>query len=57
MIGNSLKSDILPVLEIGGQAIHVPYHTMWEYEKIAQSSESQCVLMVESLREVLSLLV
>jgi putative hydrolase of the HAD superfamily len=34
MIGNSLKSDVLPVLNIGGHAIHVPYHTTWEYEKI-----------------------
>lgn len=34
MVGNSLKSDILPVLNIGGQAIHIPYHTTWEYEKI-----------------------
>lgn len=34
MIGNSLKSDVLPVLNIGGQAIHIPYHTTWEYEKI-----------------------
>ena len=34
MIGNSLKSDILPVLNLGGHAIHVPYHTTWAYEKI-----------------------
>ncbi len=34
MIGNSLKSDVLPVLNLGGHAIHVPYHTTWEYEKI-----------------------
>ncbi|MGI9532244.1 HAD family hydrolase [Lutimonas sp.] len=34
MIGNSIKSDILPVLELGGFAIHVPYHTTWEYEKV-----------------------
>lgn len=34
MIGNSLKSDVLPVLNIGGYAIHIPYHTTWEYEKI-----------------------
>lgn len=33
MIGNSLKSDVLPVLNLGGFAIHVPYHTTWEYEK------------------------
>jgi putative hydrolase of the HAD superfamily len=34
MIGNSLKSDVLPVLEIGGTGIHIPYVTTWEYEKI-----------------------
>lgn len=34
MIGNSIKSDIMPVLELGGHAIHVPYHTTWEYEKV-----------------------
>lgn len=32
MIGNSLKSDVLPVLDMGGNAIHVPYHTTWEHE-------------------------
>lgn len=34
MIGNSLKSDVLPVLEIGGHAIHIPFHTTWAHEKI-----------------------
>jgi len=33
MIGNSLKSDILPVLSIGGKAVHVPFHTEWQYER------------------------
>lgn len=33
MIGNSLKSDVLPVISIGGHAIHVPYHTTWAHEK------------------------
>lgn len=32
MVGNSIKSDILPVLEIGGFAIHVPYEILWELE-------------------------
>jgi putative hydrolase of the HAD superfamily len=32
MVGNSLKSDILPVLALGGQAVHVPYHTTWAHE-------------------------
>lgn len=34
MIGNSLKSDILPALEIGAKAIHIPYHTTWALEKV-----------------------
>jgi putative hydrolase of the HAD superfamily len=33
MIGNSLKSDIIPVLNIGGSGIHIPYHTTWQHEK------------------------
>jgi putative hydrolase of the HAD superfamily len=32
MIGNSVRSDVLPVLEAGGQAVHLPYHTTWELE-------------------------
>ena len=34
MIGNSMKSDILPVLEIGGKAIYIPFHSTWEHEKV-----------------------
>ena len=34
MVGNSLKSDVLPVLEIGSYAIHIPFHTTWEHEKV-----------------------
>lgn len=33
MVGNSLKSDIFPVLAIGGKAVYVPYHTAWQFEK------------------------
>ena len=34
MIGNSLKSDILPLIEIGASAIHIPYHTTWLFEQV-----------------------
>jgi len=34
MIGNSLKSDVLPVLAIGGNAIHIPFHTTWLHEHV-----------------------
>jgi len=33
MVGNSLKSDILPVLAIGGGAVHVPYHLQWAQDQ------------------------
>ena len=32
MVGNSVRSDILPVLEVGGHAAHVPYHVTWDIE-------------------------
>jgi putative hydrolase of the HAD superfamily len=35
MIGNSLRSDILPVLEIGGKAVHIPYETEWFHEAVS----------------------
>ena len=42
MIGNSVSSDILPVLTIGSKAIHVPHHTTWELE-IPDSNELENV--------------
>lgn len=36
MIGNALKSDILPVLRIGSSAVHIPYHTTWAREIVAE---------------------
>src|SRR5262249_28791468 len=32
MVGNSMRSDILPVIEMGGHAVYVPYETTWEHE-------------------------
>jgi putative hydrolase of the HAD superfamily len=34
MVGNSLRSDILPVIEAGGHAIHVPYEMSWAHEQV-----------------------
>ncbi|WP_068471893.1 HAD family hydrolase [Saccharicrinis aurantiacus] len=34
MIGNSLKSDIIPPLELGCDAIHIPFHTTWIHEHV-----------------------
>jgi putative hydrolase of the HAD superfamily len=56
MIGNSLKSDILPVLAVGGHGIHVPYHTTWAHEVVSYKVENQNFREVEELREVLQYL-
>ncbi len=34
MVGNSVRSDVLPVLAIGGRAVHVPYHVTWALEQV-----------------------
>ncbi|RYZ21280.1 MAG: HAD family hydrolase [Chitinophagaceae bacterium] len=56
MIGNSLKSDVLPVLELGGHAIHVPYHTTWAHEVVEHAVEHPNFRAVASIREVAGLL-
>lgn len=56
MIGNSLKSDVLPVLNLGGHAIHIPYHTTWEYEKINFEITHENFKALNSINELLPLL-
>ncbi|RFS19970.1 HAD family hydrolase [Chitinophaga silvatica] len=53
MMGNSLKSDVIPVLGIGGHAIHIPYHTTWEHERIDYNVEDPKFYKVDSIREIL----
>ncbi|MCY1005353.1 HAD family hydrolase [Nannocystis pusilla] len=36
MVGNSLRSDVLPVLELGGRAVHIPYATTWSHEHVPE---------------------
>ena len=56
MIGNSLKSDVLPVLAIGGFAIHVPFHTTWAHEKIDHKVEHENFFEIKNVVEVLNIL-
>jgi len=56
MIGNSLKSDIVPVLNIGGNAIHVPYHITWAHEQIEDAVDNERFKSVERIRDILELL-
>jgi putative hydrolase of the HAD superfamily len=32
MVGNSMRSDVLPVLEAGSRAVYIPYHITWAFE-------------------------
>jgi putative hydrolase of the HAD superfamily len=50
MIGNSLRSDVLPVLALGGHAIHVPYHITWEHERVDHHDED--VVELASIADV-----
>lgn len=54
MIGNSLKSDVLPVLNIGGHGFHVPFHTTWEHEKVEAHIEHENFRQLTTIREVLN---
>jgi len=56
MIGNSIKSDILPVINIGAKAIHVPFETTWLHEKIHEKTDQSRFVTVSNLDEVLKLL-
>jgi len=56
MIGNSLKSDILPLVNIGAEAIHVPFHTTWQHETVTRKETNGVEYKtVENLTEILSL--
>ena len=41
MVGNSLKSDVLPLLDIGAQAVHVPYHVTWAHEEATPAPDAR----------------
>ncbi len=56
MIGNSIKSDILPVLAIGGHGFHIPYHVTWGHEKIEKKVEHTNFRQLSHIREVLGYL-
>lgn len=53
MIGNSLKSDIMPVLAIGGHAVHIPYHITWVHEKTEQTIEHINFRRAETIKDIL----
>lgn len=56
MIGNAMRSDILPPLRIGSYAIHIPFSTTWAHENVDEVVSSPRFYTLKSMREVVSLL-
>lgn len=56
MIGNSIKSDILPVLELGGHAIHIPFHTTWLHEQYSESVVHDKYIQLDNIKQILNYL-
>ena len=55
MIGNSVKSDIAPVVSIGGWAIHTPHDVVWVHEMM-DMPESDRIIEVKGIKEILDYL-
>jgi len=57
MVGNSLKSDVLPIINLGARAIHVPFHTTWQFETPHENDlKNKNFHTVSSLTEILNLI-
>ena len=50
MVGNSVRSDILPVLALGGHAVHVPYPLLWDLEHV--DDHDQHIVELASLADL-----
>jgi putative hydrolase of the HAD superfamily len=56
MLGNSLKSDILPVLELGGYGIHIPFHITWKYEVISHNVSNERFFEVTKISDAVKVI-
>ncbi len=56
MVGNSVRSDILPVINIGAKAIHVPCETNWLHEQDHEETDNSRFITVNNLAEILEIL-
>lgn len=56
MVGNSLKSDILPVLKLGASAIHIPFHIIWKHEIIEYEIEHANFYQGEYISQVVEMI-
>jgi putative hydrolase of the HAD superfamily len=54
MVGNSLKSDIMPVLAIGGHGFHIPYHVTWGHEAVEKNVNHPNFRELKTIRDILA---
>jgi putative hydrolase of the HAD superfamily len=52
MVGNSLRSDVLPVVEIGARAVHIPYGITWQHEAVEVADLAVCWAQVGAISEL-----
>jgi len=56
MVGNSLKSDILPLVNIKAHAIHIPFHTTWAHERVSErETNGKAYKTVKTLKDIINL--
>lgn len=56
MVGNSLKSDVLPLINIKAKAIHIPFHTTWVHEQVYETPKASNYKTISSLIELKDIL-
>jgi len=56
MLGNSLKSDVLPIIKIGASAVHIPFHTTWQHEMVSEEEETNEYITLNKIEDVLTFL-
>jgi putative hydrolase of the HAD superfamily len=57
MVGNSLRSDVLPVLDLGGSAVYVPYEITWQHEVVDPPPDERAgYYALENLGQLLALI-
>lgn len=52
MVGNSVRSDVLPVLDLGARAVHIPYATTWALEHADHDPERHDFPVLDSIAEL-----
>lgn len=56
MVGNSIKSDILPVVNISAKAVHIPFEVMWQHETMHSGNNQPEYIIVNKIEDLISLL-